>query len=1000
MHRGRGYNNDSPQGRGRGRGRGDRDRGRGYSPRGDFNQPPWTGSPTRSDATQQPRRGRGQYRSESPWDRGSWRGSSRGSSAGPGRRPDSPASPDRSGWQGVRSFDGGRHEPSRTVREAEDAIVKAMNGASGDDEELPSLSNLSIKNTSPLPPRPNYGVEGREMKLWANYFELQNPVNATLYQHSIRLPDSLTSSPRAKRRLFSLLLQQPALKGRNIATNYVDKLICTERLDDQTIEVKYYEEDAPNDSTEPSPQYPLRLRYDKEFHLRYIIGDLSSVTETIDPARKTEAIQALNIVLASFPNQSQNVQDVGQSKHFALNQAEQNQDQNQSLGGGLKALRGFFHSVRPSTGRLLLNLNVSTAAFYNGGSLTDLINAFLLENRYLTPFHRNAELDRFLKKLRVTTSHLKRTKTIFSLVYSGDRLGTAGGTRFLLEKSETGSRDVTVKEYFQQVYNIEIDSAGLLVNVGTRTKPTYLPTDICEIVPGQVARQRLSSAQTTRMINIACRRPADNARNIVSDGLPLMGVRQGQTAIGPQNFGITISPQMLAVTGRLLAVPQLIYKNQMPAKRGFWNLQNLNFNRAGRFPTSGRLKCLILTTDGRHNDHHDHHADTEQFMLKLRRNLNDYGINTWPSNPIIETIPLNPHTMEEQLSTAFSHAKGQKVTFCIISLPQGDSELYSRVKLQGDVRHGIHTVCVVRKQHELNKGTMYLANLALKINLKLGGVNHTLTPRCNAIEPGTMFVGIDVTHPTGTEAVAQAPSIAGVVANDDDTLGQWPASLRTQGHREEMVEAVGEMVKERVKAWRGARLERIVIFRDGVSETQYEQVLERELRPVLAALKGCGLSALPKVTLVIVGKRHHTRFYPGPQAESDGSSGNVPPGTVVDRGCTMERKHDFFMVAHSGIKGTSRPAHYVVLHDDNHLGADQLQALTYNLCYLFGRATRSVSIVPPAYYADILCERGRCYLYDVFHPKGAMGSSQPYDAATSGWLLGVHRDLEGSMFYI
>ena len=36
------------------------------------------------------------------------------------------------------------------------------------------------------------------------------------------------------------------------------------------------------------------------------------------------------------------------------------------------------------------------------------------------------------------------------------------------------------------------------------------------------------------------------------------------------------------------------------------------------------------------------------------------------------------------------------------------------------------------------------------------------------------------------------------------------------------------------------------------------------------------------------------------------------------------------------------------------------------MCYLFGRATKAVSICPPAYYADLVCERARCYLSNLF----------------------------------
>lgn len=61
----------------------------------------------------------------------------------------------------------------------------------------------------------------------------------------------------------------------------------------------------------------------------------------------------------------------------------------------------------------------------------------------------------------------------------------------------------------------------------------------------------------------------------------------------------------------------------------------------------------------------------------------------------------------------------------------------------------------------------------------------------------------------------------------------------------------------------------------------------------------------------------------------DQKTGNVIPGTVVDRGCTMESGFDFFMVAHQGIQGTSRPAHYVVLRDDGGYSADDIQNMVF-----------------------------------------------------------------------
>jgi hypothetical protein len=48
--------------------------------------------------------------------------------------------------------------------------------------------------------------------------------------------------------------------------------------------------------------------------------------------------------------------------------------------------------------------------------------------------------------------------------------------------------------------------------------------------------------------------------------------------------------------------------------------------------------------------------------------------------------------------------------------------------------------------------------------------------------------------------------------------------------------------------------------------------------------------------------------------------------------------------------------------------ADRLQDLTHKMCYLFGQATKAVSVCPPAYYADLVCTRARCYMSDLFDP--------------------------------
>lgn len=104
--------------------------------------------------------------------------------------------------------------------------------------------------------------------------------------------------------------------------------------------------------------------------------------------------------------------------------------------------------------------------------------------------------------------------------------------------------------------------------------------------------------------------------------------------------------------------------------------------------------------------------------------------------------------------------------------------------------------------------------------------------------------------------------------------------------------------------------------------------------------------------------------------------------------------------SHAGLQGTSRPTHYHVLYDDNKFTPDSLQELTYRLCYIYGRATRAVSIVPPAYYADLVAARAR------FHRRGenwsesdATSESMDSEAQLASFAV-VKPDLQKVMYFM
>ncbi|KAG8705557.1 hypothetical protein FRC08_001617 [Ceratobasidium sp. 394] len=79
------------------------------------------------------------------------------------------------------------------------------------------------------------------------------------------------------------------------------------------------------------------------------------------------------------------------------------------------------------------------------------------------------------------------------------------------------------------------------------------------------------------------------------------------------------------------------------------------------------------------------------------------------------------------------------------------------------------------------------------------------------------------------------------------------------------------------------------------------------------------------------------------------------------------------------------------------------------MAYLFARATRAVSLVPPAYYADLACERGRCYLTQLLNAfegatsirSGSSTEEEVVNEAKRLWGRGpTGPGVQGTMFYI
>ncbi|KAF2021031.1 Piwi-domain-containing protein [Aaosphaeria arxii CBS 175.79] len=912
------------------------------------------------------------------------------------------------------------------VKEAEDALVSDVSTA---------LASTTLEEE--FPRRPGYGSIGTPIVLWTNYLEL-NAINpqAVFYRYSVVVQGQPDLPKPKKKRLIQLLLKEAPFSNVASTSDWAQLIVTTQKVKLDGNRASYHIEWYPNDGEPlPSPEqgepqertnarnrstYMLLVEQLGTVSLEELVKDISASGATYP--LKMEAIQALNLVMANGPSLDDQIAVAGQNHFYPF--GKHPQVQSRDLTFGLQALRGYFSSVRTSVDRIIVNINVATGAFYKPGPLLDMLRELGLPAQFAGAHQKAAG---FVRGLRIETNYLPasdkkgkriqgKTKRKVHAIIELSRFGqNASNTTFPKTAADGTTRDVTVADHFETEYGLRLQlPQAPLVNYGTRESPKWIPGELCSILPGQLARRLLSGKQTSEMIKFAARRPVDNAESIVRDGLQvtkIMPVAQGlNTNLKP--FGIKVATTLLTVHGRVLQAPVLHYKrNTCTPRNGAWNLDvrelgNEPFKVAKPLPTWG---CLIIVDSyDTHTRSEDGQFNDKETLTKFQRTLNTYGMKPKPyGGPVYmevtraELQDRKVDAVQRRISTSIGQFK-LRPQFLFIVLPSEDAVLYDCIKFVCDTKLGIPSICSIGHKFRKEQGRMqYFANVAMKFNQKLGGINHTLSAdHFKPLDSQTIVFGIDVTHPSPGSSES-SPSIAGIVASIDGNFAQYPASIRTQKGRKEMVSELAEMVVERLKLWQklnGKLPTKVIVYRDGVSEGQYKTVLQEEYPCFVTAFNKLygAESKHPKISIIVVGKRHHTRFYPTKidETNADVENGNPKPGTVVDRGVTGEKLFDFFLLAHQGLQGTSKPAHYVVLKDENKLGADQLQTLTHNLCYTFARATRAVSVCPPAYYADLLCERGRSYLHRVLKGDGSENFT------TNHWHGGVHANLAETMFYL
>lgn len=345
-------------------------------------------------------------------------------------------------------------------------------------------------------------------------------------------------------------------------------------------------------------------------------------------------------------------------------------------------------------------------------------------------------------------------------------------------------------------YKINLRYPNLpLVDVGGQ-KSICLPPEVCSIIPGQPFRGRLLDEQTSEMIKVAAKTPNVNAHAITVSGLRELGFIQGPN-VSPllDIFGVAIGNEMAVVPARILTPPRIRYGKgeQSVDDRASWNLRNVVFAEGSKL---GPWTVLVIKDGNRREEF----GDAQD--LELRNVIQGFasmcrtcGISVPQAPPLIAMAELPRKDPQDPIRNQAINAirsalmaTKQKPSFLLVILSNGDKHIYSGLKHLCDVYLDVPNVCVQAGKIRRDRGQLqYFANVALKVNMKLGGNNHNVEdPSLSKLRlPPTMLVGMDVTHP-GPSTVKGTPSIAAVVASADLRFSQYPASMRIQETKKEV----------------------------------------------------------------------------------------------------------------------------------------------------------------------------------------------------------------------
>ncbi|KUI56371.1 Protein argonaute [Cytospora mali] len=859
--------------------------------------------------------------------------------------------------------------------------------------DLPPEAYVQGKLDTPFARRPGFGSQGKKVGVQVNQFRVLNVPTRDVIQYDVSVnPD--TGSASFIKKLWNTPIAQQQLKSN---TKYGDmphtwvfdghKLAWSRNnVPELRIKVDMDEAKGRAAKQDRNNTFVLIIRRSTVIRLASLKAYLEGKAEW-----DTHILECMNFfdhVIRQWPSEKllaikRNFYDMEKSQPYPLSEPHRI----------IEGIKGIYAAIRMNssmlTGGLGLGINVDVAntAFWRGDiSMDEFVRNFIwsckrewdgmpwpniykgMRPEFFEDTHNSgrqfvgmSDMFKYLRRLhRLTFTVKHRGKSndnkvykIKGFLFDSERYGREGANARNVTFN-CNNREISIEQYFKERYGVRLEHWQMPLIETTRAG--LFPMECVVINRFQRYNYKLDPDQTSRMIKFAVTRPAQRSQAIMENVRALKWVEDPYL----REFGINIKPQMETVGARIIANPKIQFAKKVadPGLRGRWDLRGQTFTG----PNIRPLKAWAMIVVNGCVDP----PTVQRFAQAFVTSYKGLGGNIVTPQPRCYTLNMERSSATATEIEKYYQAVGNQFQappdLFFFILPDKSQVTYERLKKNMDIRLAMVSQ-MVNCNHVRKAQPQYCANVAMKVNAKLGGYTSRLAG-VNFFPAPTMMIGVDVSHGSHGAGGPPTASMAAMTISMNRDATRYAAVCETNGQRVEVLAParIREMFPDAVRRWcqeNKCAPQHVFYFRDGVSEGQFAQVMQYEVEEVRKIIEDIARAKI-KITVIVATKRHHIRFFPmGPDGGDNNK--NPYPGMVIEHEITHPFHYDFYLCSHVAIQGTARPVHYHILHDEVGMPIDKFQQMIYQQCYQYIRSTTPVSIHPAIYYAHLAAARARAH---------------------------------------